>query len=183
MERKCSSPWALFEQWVKLVVGLSYASLERELHLFMLRLKRSDIVTSDGLSSATRFSKYVSKFYKLPVPIPGDEASLALYVNEMVSIAAKEDIDYFIPCSGAGTTVEDAKAAQYMSEQSNGRVQSFIASPDLTKVLHEKVRFSCRFNDHQLTLVIRTFSWSYANPLVYPHPNHTSLTTLKTHST
>ena len=62
------------------------------------------------------------------------------YVEALVAIALSEQISLFVPCSGAGTTVDDAQAADLMREKSGGRIRTLIQDAELAATLHEKVR-------------------------------------------
>lgn len=70
---------------------------------------------------------------------PGKPETSAAYIAALVKIALEEGVTIFVPCSGAGTTIEDAKAAEIMRARSGGTFRAIITSPELTKVLHEKV--------------------------------------------
>lgn len=94
-----------------------------------------------GLLSPARFSRFVEAFHL--VPSGGGQR----YVDALVSVARKEDVDLFVPCSGAGTTHEDALAAEVMRRQRGGKgskagkkgFQAIIQDPELVLELHEKV--------------------------------------------
>nr|DBA07232.1 TPA_exp: ATP grasp Ligase [Phaffia australis] len=87
---------------------------------------------------ATKFSSSVSKFRFLPKTSSpsGKEA----YVQALAQIAQEEGCTWFIPCSGAHTTVEDAKAAEIMKANIRN-FHAIIQSPKLAKTLHEKDLF------------------------------------------
>nr|DBA07226.1 TPA_exp: ATP grasp ligase [Phaffia brasiliana]DBA07229.1 TPA_exp: ATP grasp ligase [Phaffia brasiliana] len=87
---------------------------------------------------ATRFSSSVSKFRILPRT--SSPAGKEAYVRALYQIAREEDCTLFIPCSGAHTTVEDAKAAEIMKANIKG-FRAIIQSPQLAKTLHEKDLF------------------------------------------
>ncbi|CAD6972993.1 unnamed protein product [Tilletia controversa] len=88
-----------------------------------------------GELCATRFSDAVSRFRLVPSGGGQD------YVDALVKIAPGERITLFVPCSGAGTTVQDARAAQLMRERLGGGINTLIQDPDLAETLHEKDRF------------------------------------------
>lgn len=94
---------------------------------------------SGGDFSATRFSRYVSKYVQLPQVIQGQPETSRAYCEALANLAVRENIDIFLPCSGAGSTIEDAQAAGLM-KQSLPDIRSFIPSPKVTRELHEKVR-------------------------------------------
>jgi hypothetical protein len=86
-----------------------------------------------GELCAARFSRCVDKFRL--VRGGGGPA----YVDAMVKVLLEEKVDLFIPCSGAGTTVEDAKIAALVREHSKGKVHALIQDPTLVEALHNKV--------------------------------------------
>lgn len=86
-----------------------------------------------GELCAAQFSSAVSRFYL--VKGGGGEP----YIDSLVNVMLKEKVDLFVPCSGAGTTLEDAKAAKIIREHSKGKVNTLIQNPDLAETLHEKV--------------------------------------------
>lgn len=104
-----------------------------------------------GNLAATRFSNSVSKFHLLPSSaLPavkssrfGDKSGHAItpYIEALVQIALDERADLFFPCSGAGSTGQDAVAAQILLQHTQGRVRSMIQTPELVETLHEKDRF------------------------------------------
>jgi hypothetical protein len=96
---------------------------------------------SDGTLSATRFSRFATKHVKLPVPKHEDLASSTRYVDALVALAIREQVDLYVPCSGAGSSIEDALAGEKMKERSGGRIKVFIPSAATTEILHEKVGF------------------------------------------
>lgn len=69
------------------------------------------------------------------------------YIDALVAIANEERIDLFVPCSGAGTTLEDAIAAQQMRQagERRSKLVTVIQDPELAETLHEKVS---RFRIH-----------------------------------
>ncbi|PWN43919.1 hypothetical protein IE81DRAFT_287884 [Ceraceosorus guamensis] len=86
-----------------------------------------------GELCATRFSNSVHRFEL--VPGGGGQA----YIDALVDLAIRLNAKLFIPCSGAGTTIEDAKAAELM--RARGKVRTLIQDADLAEALHEKDRF------------------------------------------
>ncbi|UZJ51515.1 hypothetical protein CBS101457_000835 [Exobasidium rhododendri] len=58
-----------------------------------------------------------------------------------VVLVEEKGWDIFVPCSGAGTTIEDAKVAHLIREVSKGKVQALIQSPALVEALHNKDQF------------------------------------------
>nr|DBA07235.1 TPA_exp: ATP grasp ligase [Phaffia tasmanica] len=87
---------------------------------------------------ATRFSSSVSKFQLLPNT--SSSAGKEAYVQALAQVAREEGCMWFIPCSGAHTTVEDAKAAEMMKANIKD-FRAIVQSPQLAKTLHEKDLF------------------------------------------
>lgn len=103
-----------------------------------------------GNLAATRFSNAVSSFHLLPPSsLPPSKQSqlekggrpVTPYIAALVDIALKEKVDLFFPCSGAGSTGQDAIAGAILLERTQGKVRSMIQTPDLVEALHEKDRF------------------------------------------
>ncbi|SJX61693.1 uncharacterized protein SRS1_12677 [Sporisorium reilianum f. sp. reilianum] len=96
-----------------------------------------------GNLAATRFSNSVSKFHLLPSSsLPAAKGGkITPYIQALVRVALAEKVDLFFPCSGAGSTGQDAIAGQILLEQTHGRVRSMIQTPELVEALHEKDRF------------------------------------------
>lgn len=84
-----------------------------------------------GEACSARFSNAVSTFRT--VPSGGGQS----YVTALVQVALEEDICLFVPCSGAGTTVEDAQAGERMRRGLG--VLAIIQDTELVQTLHEKV--------------------------------------------
>lgn len=84
-----------------------------------------------------RFSSAIDEFYLLP---PASE-SYEAYSSALISIAQSQSATLFIPVSGAGSSVEDARAAKTMSSATGGKCRTFIQDPETMLDLHEKDRF------------------------------------------
>jgi glutathione synthase/RimK-type ligase-like ATP-grasp enzyme len=84
-----------------------------------------------------RFSKAVDQFHLLP---PASK-SYDQYRDALISIAQSESATLFIPVSGAGSSVEDARAAETMSSATKGKCRTFIQDPETMLDLHDKDRF------------------------------------------
>ncbi|CAO1638853.1 unnamed protein product [Sympodiomycopsis kandeliae] len=89
-----------------------------------------------GLLSPARFSSFVDKF--ILVPSGGGQR----YIDALVDVALSEDVCLFVPCSGAGTTGEDALAADILRKESTiPDFKAIIQDADLIDELHEKDKF------------------------------------------
>ncbi|WVF66751.1 hypothetical protein IAT40_001493 [Kwoniella sp. CBS 6097] len=84
-----------------------------------------------------RFSSAVDKFYILP---PAAD-SYKRYSAKLLDIARIHSVDLFIPVSGAGSSVEDAQAAEEMFDATKGTCRTFIQDPETMLDLHDKDRF------------------------------------------
>lgn len=62
------------------------------------------------------------------------------YISALIDVALAEDVDLFVPCSGAGTTNEDAIAADMLRQRKSG-FKAVIQDPELVNELHEKDKF------------------------------------------
>ncbi|WWD19985.1 hypothetical protein CI109_104458 [Kwoniella shandongensis] len=84
-----------------------------------------------------RFSSCVDQFYLLP---PAAQ-SYDRYSDKLLHIAQRHSATLFIPVSGAGSSVEDARAAEEMARVTKGRCRTFIQDPETMLDLHDKDRF------------------------------------------
>lgn len=84
-----------------------------------------------------RFSSAVDEFYLLP---PATE-SYDAYSAALIHIAQSQRVTLFIPVSGAGSSVEDARAAEHMSKATNAKCRTFIQDERTMEDLHDKDRF------------------------------------------
>lgn len=84
-----------------------------------------------------RFSSSLDQFYLLPPAA----TSYPAYSSALLSIALAHRATLFIPVSGAGSSVEDAKAAEEMFERTKGVCRTFIQDPETMLDLHDKDRF------------------------------------------
>lgn len=87
-----------------------------------------------GLLSPARFSSSVDKF--VLVPAGGGKR----YISALVNVSVAEDVTLFVPCSGAGTTHEDAVAADLL-RQRRPDLRAIIQDPSLVDELHEKDKY------------------------------------------
>lgn len=84
-----------------------------------------------------RFSSSIDHFHLLPPA----SSSYSLYSTALLSIAHQHKVTLFIPVSGAGSSVEDARAADEMFKHTQGRCRTFIQDPETMLDLHDKDRF------------------------------------------
>ncbi|KAK6910415.1 hypothetical protein I203_104447 [Kwoniella mangroviensis CBS 8507] len=84
-----------------------------------------------------RYSAAIDKFYILP----SASQSYKRYSKKLLSIVELHSATLFIPVSGAGSSVEDARAADEMFSATNGRCRTFIQDPETMEDLHDKDKF------------------------------------------
>jgi hypothetical protein len=104
---------------------------------FKVVLGKSDVLSSWGELCPMKFSSAVDSFHILPSPVTNFPA----YSRALISLAIEHHVDLFLPVCGAGSTVEDAKAAEEMSAKTNGKCRTFIQDPETVLDLHDKDRF------------------------------------------
>jgi glutathione synthase/RimK-type ligase-like ATP-grasp enzyme len=95
-----------------------------------------------------RFSKAVDSFHILP----SAAKSYDRYRDTLISIAQSESATLLIPVSGAGSSVEDARAAETTFEATQGRCRTFIQDAETMLDLHEKDRFAALVEKLGLTV-------------------------------
>jgi hypothetical protein len=84
-----------------------------------------------------RFSSALDQFYLLPPAA----TSYSRYSQQLLSIALAHSATLFIPVSGAGSSIEDAQAADEMFTRTKGLCRTFIQDPETMLDLHDKDRF------------------------------------------
>lgn len=84
-----------------------------------------------------RFSKSLSGFYKLSKPY--SPARTGAYADLLVQIIEDENVDLWVSCSGAASTIEDAYAKEAIEERTSCRCVQFDVAT--TSMLHEKNTF------------------------------------------
>ena len=84
-----------------------------------------------------RFSSALDQFYLLPPA----STSYPRYSQQLLSIALAHHATLFIPVSGAGSSIEDAQAADEMFTRTKGVCRTFIQDPETMLDLHDKDRF------------------------------------------
>lgn len=95
------------------------------------------LIVSWGDLCPMRFSSAVDAFHILPPAA----SSYTAYSSALLSIAQLHKATLFIPVSGAGSSVEDARAADEMFKRTDGRCRTFIQDPETMLDLHDKDRF------------------------------------------
>nr|XP_019045967.1 hypothetical protein I302_04707 [Kwoniella bestiolae CBS 10118]OCF24897.1 hypothetical protein I302_04707 [Kwoniella bestiolae CBS 10118] len=84
-----------------------------------------------------RYSAAIDRFHILP----SAARSYDRYSKKLLSIVQLHSATLFIPVSGAGSSVEDARAADEMFVATEGRCRTFIQDPETMEDLHDKDKF------------------------------------------
>ncbi len=90
-----------------------------------------------GIPVSGRFSRALRKFYALPKPNESDGA--AFYINALLRIVQRENVDLWVSCSGVASAVEDGQAAEVLERRSDCKSIQFDVAT--TQTLHEKHSF------------------------------------------
>lgn len=93
----------------------------------------------DFWCSAARWSCLISKFYTVPNLNPQDNNEA--YINGMINIAEKENVDWYIPVSHTKTALSDTIIKQRLAKL-NPQIKCLVFDdPKLTVILDDKVLF------------------------------------------
>jgi hypothetical protein len=82
-------------------------------------------------------SNCVSVFYQLKAPSPTKGSST--YIESLLDIILKENVDLWVSCSGVASAAEDGEAMEVIEARSPCRSIQF--NLEMTKILHEKDTF------------------------------------------
>lgn len=133
-----SSP--TFRTRTVLVTGVGMTkglSLARTFHL-----AGHDVIGADfqpyNILPCGRFSRSLRKFYALPKPTPGADGA-TFYINALLRLVQRENVDLWVSCSGVASAVEDGQAAEMLSRRSD--CTSIQFDVHTTQTLHEKDTF------------------------------------------
>ncbi|KAJ1325742.1 hypothetical protein MN608_08936 [Microdochium nivale] len=103
-------------------------------------------VESHGIPCSGRFSRALSRFYKLQRPggsgsvnSSSSSSSGHEYVRSLVDIIEAEGVDLWVSCSGVSSAAEDAEAKEVIEAQTGCRCIQFDVAT--TMELHEKDTF------------------------------------------
>lgn len=91
----------------------------------------------NGVPVCGRFSNALRKFYPLPRPNKHDGATR--YIQDLVGVIRKENVDLWVSCSGVASAVEDGQAKQIIERTTECVAIQFDAAT--TATLHEKDTF------------------------------------------
>lgn len=91
----------------------------------------------NGVMVSGRWSKALSKFYKLSKP--SEEFGAAVYISELVDVVKREKVDLWVSCSGVASAIEDGQAMEVLEKKTNCKCIQFDVKT--TATLHEKDSF------------------------------------------
>lgn len=94
-------------------------------------------VESRGIPCSGRFSRALSRFYRLQRP--GGSSRSHEYVRGLVDIIEAEGVDLWVSCSGVSSAAEDAEAKEVIEARTGCRCIQFDVAT--TMELHEKDAF------------------------------------------
>ena len=90
-----------------------------------------------GIPSCGRYSKALRKFYALPKPNQTDGATY--YIQNLLQVVRRENVDIWVSCSGVASAVEDGQAKELLERSTNCKcIQLDVTT---TQTLHEKHTF------------------------------------------
>ena len=91
----------------------------------------------NGALACGRFSKSLTKFYRLQKPTP--KAGSAPYIQSLLDIITQEKVDLWVSCSGVASAVEDGEAKEIVEARTSCKAIQFDVKT--TQILHEKNSF------------------------------------------
>lgn len=84
-----------------------------------------------------RFSKALKHFYRLDKPV--ENAGSKKYIQSLLAVIKKENVDLWVSCSGVASAVEDGEAAEAVEKLTTCKALQFGVA--ITELLHEKHSF------------------------------------------
>ncbi|CAF9904390.1 hypothetical protein IMSHALPRED_000019 [Imshaugia aleurites] len=91
----------------------------------------------NGIPVCGRFSKALRRYYSLPKP--NEKVGAAYYIDALLHVVKKENVDLWVSCSGVASAVEDGQAKEVLERSSDVRCIQFDVWT--TQMLHEKDTF------------------------------------------
>lgn len=91
----------------------------------------------NGVKVSGRFSRALSKFYKLSKP--NENHGAAIYISELVDVVKREKVDLWVSCSGVASAIEDGQAKEVLEKRTECKCIQFDVKT--TATLHEKDSF------------------------------------------
>lgn len=122
-----------------LVTGVGMAKglfLTRALHLGGCIVIAADFARPANNTPCGRFSTAVTKYYSLQNPA---RDGLQAYIDQVVGIVQREEVDLWISCSGVGTAVADGQVMGVV--EGGGRCRAFQLNEDAVGRSDDKLRF------------------------------------------
>ena len=90
-----------------------------------------------GVLVCGRFSRSLQKFYALPKPNAREGS--AYYINALLRIVQREQVDLWVSCSGVANAADDGQAKEVLERRSDCKCIQFDVAT--TQMLHEKDTF------------------------------------------
>ena len=90
-----------------------------------------------GIPVSGRFSKSINKFYALSKP--SEVRGSTHYVEDLLRIVRREEVDLWISCSGVASAVDDGQVMEVIERMTDCKAIQF--NVDTTATLHEKHSF------------------------------------------
>ncbi|CAJ2511435.1 Uu.00g070600.m01.CDS01 [Anthostomella pinea] len=137
-----------FERKTILVTGVGMAkglTLARVFHRCGHRAIGADF-ESRWIPCSGRYSKSLSRFYRLPKP--NSESGAQVYIERLLEIIDAHKVDLWVSCSGVASAFEDAQAKEAIEKGSPCKCIQFDVST--TSALHEKDAFMRACTDRDL---------------------------------
>jgi len=91
--------------------------------------------------SGTQYSKYVEKFYSLPLENPTSSDAVAKYVAGIAKVAEDENIDWFVPVSWVGSIELNLRIAEELKKVKPNIRCLTLETFDQGMMLDNKLRF------------------------------------------
>ncbi|KAI0479347.1 carbamoylphosphate synthase large subunit [Xylariaceae sp. FL0804] len=125
-----------------LVTGVGMAkglTLARSFYLAGHRVIGADFEDAP-IPCSGRFSKALSRFYRLPRPHQDAKSGGQVYIAQLIKIIQVEKVDLWVSCSGVASAVEDAEAKEAIEQNTHCKCIQFDVPT--TSALHEKDTFT-----------------------------------------
>jgi len=135
----------LVDAFQKRNVLISGSNQVKALHLCRILGKAGHrIIIADTTKfrwSGTQYSKYVEKFYSLPLENPTSSDAVAKYVAGIAKVAEDENIDWFVPVSWVGSIELNLRIAEELKKVKPNIRCLTLETFDQGMMLDNKLRF------------------------------------------
>ena len=91
----------------------------------------------DGVPVCGRASRALKKFYRLSLPDP--KTGAARYIQDLLNLVCRENVDLWVSCSGVASALEEAQAKEIVEHRTSCRAIQFDLN--LIETLHAKDAF------------------------------------------